>query len=99
MRSNRFEHFVIGLFCGVVLGVVAGLLFAPQSGTRTRRLLAKKAHDLADVARVAAERAGDVAGVVGQRLDHCLGRDEEVAWRKVRELREGVQRYTQAQVQ
>jgi len=98
LRSNKFEHFVIGLFCGVVLGVIAGLLFAPQSGTRTRRLLAKKAQDLADTARIAAERAGDVAGVMGQRVDHYLGRDEEVAWRKVRELREGVQRYTQAQL-
>jgi len=27
-------------------------------------------------------------------MDHYLGRDEEVAWRKVREIREGVQRYT-----
>ena len=35
--------------------------------------------------------------ILGRRVDHYLGRDEEVAWRKVREIREGVQRYTQAQ--
>jgi gas vesicle protein len=95
LRSNRFEHFLIGLLCGAALGVIVGLLFAPQSGTRTRRLLAKRAHEIADAAKVAAERAGDIAGIMGERVDHYLGRDEEVAWRKVRELREGVQRYTQ----
>ncbi len=27
-------------------------------------------------------------------MDHYLGRDEEVAWRKVQEIRDGVQRYS-----
>jgi hypothetical protein len=36
--------------------------------------------------------------VLGERVDHYLGRDEEAAWRKVRELREGVSRYTHAHV-
>ena len=88
--------FVIGLITGVAVGILVGLLFAPASGTRTRRRIADEAMRAADVARGFAERAEQAAGALGGRVDHLLGRDEEVAWRKVRELREGVQRYTEA---
>ena len=44
-----------------------------------------------------AEQAERAAEVLGGRVEHYLGRDDEVAWRKVREIREGVERYTQAQ--
>ena len=86
----------IGLITGLVLGIVIGLLFAPAPGTRTRRRIAEEAQRAADVARGLAERAEHAAGSIGGKVDHMLGRDEEVAWRKVRELREGVQRYTEA---
>lgn len=95
MRTQRLEYFVIGLFVGTVAGVVAGLLLAPDSGARTRRRIANEALRVADAAKAVAERAERTAGIVGERVDHYLGRDEEVAWRKVRELREGVQRYSQ----
>lgn len=95
MRTQRLEYFVIGLFLGTVAGVVAGLLLAPDSGARTRRRIANEALRVADAAKAVAERAERTAEIVGERFDHYLGRDEEVAWRKVRELREGVQRYSQ----
>lgn len=94
---KRFEYFVMGAITGILVGVVAGLLFAPSSGERTRRRLADEALRAADVARAVAERAEHAAEAIGGRVDRYLGRDEEVAWRKVREIREGVQRYTQAQ--
>lgn len=97
MRTKRLEYFIIGAICGAVFGVVGGLLLAPASGARTRRALADQARMTADAARRFAERAEDVAEVLGRRVDHYLGRDEEVAWRKVREIREGVEAYTQAQ--
>ena len=50
------------------------------------------------LARNVADRAEQTAHVLGERVDHYLGRDEEAAWRKVRELREGVARYTQARI-
>jgi len=31
---------------------------------------------------------------VSSHMDRYLGRDEEVAWRKVQEIRDGVQRYS-----
>jgi gas vesicle protein len=79
------------------MGLVAGLLMAPASGIDTRRRLAIQALHAAEMARVVAERAETAAEVLGERFDHYMGRDEQVAWRKVREIREGVDRYTQAQ--
>jgi len=95
MRAQRLEYFAIGLILGAVAGLVAGLLLAPDSGARTRRRIANEALRVADTAKIVAERAERTAEIVGERFDHYLGRDEEVAWRKVRELREGVQRYSQ----
>jgi gas vesicle protein len=91
------EYLAIGLIVGAVTGFLAGLLFAPSSGYKTRQRLANEALRAADVARVIAERAEGAAEQLGGRVEHYLGRDEEVAWRKVKEIREGVQRYTQAQ--
>jgi gas vesicle protein len=95
-RSGAF--LVVGLVAGATLGFVAGLLWAPRSGAQTRRRLAGEARRVAEGARFVAERAERAAELLGERVDHYLGRDEEVAWRKVREIREGVERYTQTQV-
>jgi gas vesicle protein len=82
---------------GTALGIVAGLLLAPASGDETRRRLAQRALHAAEVARTVADRAENAAEALGERFDHYMGRDEQIAWRKVREIREGVDRYTQAQ--
>ena len=95
--SSRVEDFVIGCIVGIVAGLVGGLLLAPYNGAEARRRLALRAHKAAEVAREVADRAEETAEVLGERVEHYLGRDEEVAWRKVREIREGVERYTQAQ--
>lgn len=94
---RRLEYFVIGCIAGLVVGVVGGLLLAPRTGAETRRRLAGRALQAAEVARTVAERAEITAEVLTERVDHYLGRDQETAWRKVREIREGVDRYTQAQ--
>ncbi len=91
------EYLAIGLVAGAVAGFIAGILFAPSSGARTRQRLAEEARRAAEVAKGIADRAEQAAEVIGGKVDHYLGRDEEVAWRKVREIREGLQGYTQAQ--
>jgi gas vesicle protein len=96
MRRS-LEYLAIGIVVGAVGGFLAGLLLAPSSGQKTRERLANEALRAADVARALADQAESAAEVLGGRVEHYLGRDEEVAWRKVREIREGVQRYTQAQ--
>jgi gas vesicle protein len=97
MRDQRMSYFAIGLCAGVAIGAVAGLLLAPYSGAQTRRRLAEQAQRVAEGARDVADKAEQSAHVLGERVDRYLGRDEEAAWRKVEELREGVARYTQAQ--
>lgn len=94
MRSRRLEYFAIGLAVGGAVGVVIGLLFAPDSGARTRQRLAGEATRVAGAARLVAERAESAAEALGVHIDHYLGRDEEVAWKRVQEIREGVQRYS-----
>lgn len=94
MQGRKLEYFVIGLFVGGVFGVIAGLLFAPKSGAEMRRQLADEAGRLSETARTVAERAESVVEGLGSKMDHYLGKDEEVAWRKVQEIREGVQRYS-----
>lgn len=94
---QKSEYFIIGMLTGIVIGGVAGLLFAPTSGTRTRKRLADEALRAADVARSVAERAERAAEMLTGRVEHYLGRDEELAWRRVHEIREGVQRYTRSQ--
>lgn len=96
MRRN-LEYLAIGLIAGTVAGFVGGLLLAPSSGYKTRQRLADEALRAAEVARGLAERAERAAEMLGGRVEHYLGRDEEVAWRKVKEIREGVKRYTQTQ--
>jgi len=96
MRRN-IEYLAIGLIAGAALGFIVGLLFAPSSGAKTRQRLANEALKAAEVARDIAERAERAAEVLGGRVEHYLGRDEEVAWRKVREIREGLDGYTQTQ--
>jgi len=96
VRRN-LEFLAIGLIVGALTGFIGGLLFAPNSGYKTRQRLANEALKAADLARGIAERAEYAAEALGGRVEHYLGRDEELAWRKVREIREGVQRYTQAQ--
>jgi gas vesicle protein len=94
VRPDRLTYFVIGIFVGAAAGILAGLMFAPARGDETRRRLAEEASRLAETARIVAERAESAVENVGSRMDHYLGRDEEVAWRKVQEIRDGVQRYS-----
>jgi gas vesicle protein len=98
MRCRRGSYLLAGIICGATLGFVAGLLMAPRTGAQTRRRLAGEARRVAESARFVAEKAERVAEVLGERVDHYLGREEEVAWRKVREIRKGVERYTQTQI-
>ena len=96
MRRN-LEYLAIGVIAGAALGFVLGLLFAPASGDKTRRRIADEAQKAAESARLIAERAEHAAETLGDKVGHYLGKDEEVAWRKVSEIREGIAGYTQTQ--
>lgn len=51
---------LIGSVAGLAVGVVLGVLFAPEKGTRTRRQLVRKAEDLGERAADAMETANDL---------------------------------------
>jgi gas vesicle protein len=39
---------VVGLLSGVAIGAIAGILFAPEKGSRTRRKIMNKGKDFSD---------------------------------------------------
>jgi gas vesicle protein len=97
MRGRGITCLLIGVIAGATAGFVVGLLLAPRSGAQTRRRLAAEARRAAEFARGVADRAEHAAELLGEQVDHYLGREEETAWRRVREIREGVQRYSETQ--
>ncbi|MGV8084085.1 MAG: YtxH domain-containing protein [Coriobacteriia bacterium] len=95
--KRRVEAFALGVVLGVAGGYVLGLLFAPSSGSNARHKAAEKIRKAAEVARTVAVQAEGIAELLGDRVELLRGHDEDLARRKVLEIREGVQRYTQAQ--
>ena len=44
-NNSTFGAFAVGLFTGAILGGIAALLFAPQSGEDTRKLIQEKSQE------------------------------------------------------
>lgn len=76
--------FLLGLLTGLGLGIVIGLLFAPQSGAATRALLNEQSVRL---------RSGELSDEIRSRAREALEQGREVYSRTKGELTE---RYTQA---
>jgi len=66
MTNDSGSGFFTGLIMGALIGVVVGFMYAPQSGTETRRLVKEKAEI---VKERASKAAGRVKGVVQSRLE------------------------------
>jgi gas vesicle protein len=47
-RNNNYGENMVWLFVGATLGAAVALLYAPQSGDRTRRLVVRKLSDSRD---------------------------------------------------
>jgi len=94
MRGTMWRAFIVGLVLGGVLGALLALVLAPRTGRVVCDRLSTGAAHAADAVRGAAREVGAVVRTLEERGERYLGRDEEVAWRKVNEIREGVQRYS-----
>ncbi len=46
MSSNKSSKFGFGIILGTIIGAVAGILFAPQEGEKTRKELLKKKEEI-----------------------------------------------------
>lgn len=62
----------ISLLTGLLIGGIAGMLYAPQSGTRTRRQLGNFADDVR-------ERAGEMAEDATEAIEKTVERGRRLA--------------------
>jgi gas vesicle protein len=72
-EDNKLSYF----FLGLGLGVAVGVLFAPQSGEETRRLLKDKAEEGADYVRRRSTDLRDTATETLERGKQTLQRKKE----------------------
>ncbi|NGZ94627.1 MAG: YtxH domain-containing protein [Nitrospira sp. WS110] len=72
MTNGRYGLLEVGLsfFAGCLVGGTVALLYAPQSGTRTRRRIADFAEDVRD-------RAGDVTEQATEKIQKATERATE----------------------
>jgi len=66
-ERNLLVPMGFSLLTGLLIGGIAGLLYAPQSGSRTRRQIANLAEDMKE--RVG-EMADDATGAVNKMVDN-----------------------------
>jgi gas vesicle protein len=59
LRRNRTKNMVIGAGIGTVVGVAAGILFAPKSGKETRKIIADRTSETVINLRESVEAAKD----------------------------------------
>jgi gas vesicle protein len=71
--DNKFPYF----FLGLGLGVAAGLLFAPKSGSETRELLLTKADEGKEYLKRQSEQLRSTAGDAVERGKSALARQRE----------------------
>jgi len=78
-RSDRGSHIgtaLTFLFIGLGIGALSALLFAPQSGEKTRKIIRRKYEDAVDTVEDWTEQAGDMWD---KSLDYAKDAKEKVA--------------------
>ena len=60
MKSNAGKV-VLGVTIGALAGAIAGILFAPQSGKDTRKLISRKSKEYVDKGKKIVEKGVDIA--------------------------------------
>jgi gas vesicle protein len=71
------DHSLAYFLLGLGLGVVAGILFAPQSGESTRRMLREKAEESADFVRRKTSELQETAAEAIERGKSALQHQKE----------------------
>jgi len=75
MECKTSAGFGIGLLIGAVIGGVIALLYAPQSGKKTRQLIKDKAIEVADEVK---EEATEVVDEVKEKASGVMDTVKEV---------------------
>ena len=71
---------VLGLLAGVAAGALAGILFAPAKGSRTRRRIMKKGEDYTEVLK---EKFDDLLETVTEKMEKVKEEVSRFADKKV----------------
>ena len=80
--GNGGGSFVVGLMCGTMVGAALGILFAPKSGSDTRR-------ELSDSSDRLQQKATEVYGQASESLNQIVSKGRKV-------VRDGKDVYQQA---
>lgn len=75
-ENDKFGFFASGLLLGGVIGAVVGILYAPDSGKRTRKRIHRKSDELVDDVVKYAQQSRDKAELIVEdgkkRVDELL---------------------------
>jgi gas vesicle protein len=93
--SNQLEGFTKGILLGGVIGAVIGILYAPQSGRKTREDIDRKAEEFLTKAKKEYEAAMKKSGKAYESAVKELKYMESDAKEKVGEMEEKVDELTE----
>jgi gas vesicle protein len=93
--SNQIEGFVKGIVLGGIIGAVIGILYAPQSGRKTREDINRKAEKLLTKAKEEYEATLKKGGKAYKSAVKELRHLESSAKEKVGEMEEKVDELTE----
>lgn len=92
-REFSYENFGAGLLVGAALGLLIGILMAPQSGETTRMQIAKRTEEAKLIADDLIEQTKKSLEALIDRAESLMGMQEKIAWKKIESLREDLKRY------
>jgi gas vesicle protein len=93
--SNQVEGFIKGLVLGGIMGAVIGILYAPQSGRKTRQDIDRKTEEFLTKAKREYEAALKKSGKAYESAVKELKHMESDAKEKVGEMEEKVDELTE----
>jgi gas vesicle protein len=73
MKSNKV---LLGILAGAAVGVLAGMLFAPDKGSKTRSKLINKGTDYADALK---DQFNDLVEAITKRVEEAKDEADHIA--------------------
>jgi gas vesicle protein len=93
--SNQIEGFIKGIILGGVIGAAIGILYAPQSGRKTRKDINRKAEELLTKAKKEYEATLKKSSKTYESAVKQLKQLESSTMEKVGEMEEKVDKLTE----
>ena len=70
------KHIIVGMLAGVAAGAILGILFAPDKGSNTRKLISKNGEDLAETIK---EKFNDFLETMSDKFDQTKENVADIA--------------------